>query len=114
MQRWYDTSNKEYSVCMGWDAPLQYYFCVVYPYSPNRLKPMDHLYHNLDESDPFSVKTLEPFINLLGKTFNITLPETFIRQLEEDKLTSKHSIVKLKTEPGGLGDLRRIFLKRHT
>ncbi len=87
MRRWYHTKNL--SICMGWDKPLQYFFCEVYPKTENMDNPPDPLYHNLDdESESFNMKSLRPYQGMLKEKFHVTLPEDFVQLLIEDQ--SKH------------------------
>jgi hypothetical protein len=87
MRRWHHTES--YSICMGWDRPLQYFFCEVYPKTENMNDLPEPLYHNLDDApESFNMKSLLPYQAMLQEKFAVTLPEEFVQTLVEDQ--SKH------------------------
>jgi hypothetical protein len=69
MQHWHDEPDKNVSVLMGWDIPLQYFFCVVYPFAKDKHHLDEHLYSSLDEPDGDSVQSLHHYQKILADRF---------------------------------------------
>lgn len=87
-KHWYDDEAANVSVMIGWDKPLQYFYCVVYPYRQDKNQIADHLYSNLDEADGTEITDLSRYQRLLKGRFNVTLPETLVTRLIEDQLNN--------------------------
>jgi hypothetical protein len=87
-KHWYDDEAANVSVMIGWDKPLQYFYCVVYSYRRNKDEIEDHLYSNLDEVDGIEITDLTRYQRMLKDLFNVTLPETLVTQLIEDQLNN--------------------------
>ena len=67
-------NNEPALVVAGWDRPLQYYHLTVFNNDENAEK--ECFYSDLDEPNPFSVKTIVPIQEKL-KEMNIVPPDGF-------------------------------------
>jgi hypothetical protein len=70
-------------VQMGWDSPMQWYYCVVTPFLENNEED-DPLYSNLYEADP-EILTLKYYAEVLRTRFEITLPAEMLEAIELDR-----------------------------
>jgi hypothetical protein len=85
-QHWFDDETKNVSVLLGWDRPLQYFFCVVFPFTNDKHRlSEDYLYSNLVEPNAFDITTHEHFRDLLHWRFGVVLPEELVQVLLEDQ-----------------------------
>jgi hypothetical protein len=89
MQHWYDDPERGVSILVGWDRPLQYFFCVVFPFTKDKNKLEEHLYSNLDEEDGDNIQELHVYQKLLHERFKVELPEDLVLQILEDQMNNR-------------------------
>jgi hypothetical protein len=87
-KHWHHDKEANVSVMIGWDKPLQYFYCVVYPYLPDKRQIEDHLYSNLDGAEGIEMTDLTRYQYILKNRFNVVLPESLVIQLIEDQLNN--------------------------
>jgi hypothetical protein len=80
-------------VQMGWDRPMQWFYCVVSPILENN-ECDDPIYSNLNESDP-EILTLKYYAEVLRTRFGITIPQDMTNGILEDRKTGKmnHAVI---------------------
>ncbi|MDX2504577.1 MAG: hypothetical protein QNL62_08895 [Gammaproteobacteria bacterium] len=78
-------------VQIGWDKPMQWFYCVVYPLivEDGNTVTDEPVYSNLYEDNPKQCD-LNYFLELLLERFEIKLPEDMIECVKQDQ---KHNIV---------------------
>jgi len=78
-------------VQMGWDKPLQWLYCDVYPMIVKNGKTVldEPIYSHIHEEDPKQCE-LDYFLTLLWERFGIKLPDDMIECVKQDQ---QHNVV---------------------
>lgn len=87
------------TVVLGWDRPMDYFFLVIEEQINSADNPMtlDHLYSNLQESDPFNHE-LDYYREVL-RNFQIGVPESMFIEVERDReKNTGNRVVKHQTD----------------
>ena len=84
-QHFFDTQFGQWKlrVQMGWDKPLQLFYCDVYRLKESKSVTEVVLYSHLNESDHKQCN-LDHFIDVLWELFDIKLPEDMIECVKQD------------------------------